>query len=327
MDGAEVQARRRNPRSSSSSNVISNVTETIERAEHNVAEAIETLKTLTWHQLEEWQKDNEYITRGYRRIQNSWEGCLHSVFGYLHNETVNIHSHLWGAVMFGSFLLLNEYVVLSKYPSTTLLDTFMVSIFLCAAVLCLSFSTLYHISGSHSHSVSTQCHVFDYSGIIIMIVGSFFPCLYYAFYCDSHLQTFYMSLIVLSGAGATYVVLSPEYGKPSHIGARTKVFIGLGLSAVIPISHALLKHGIREAREDMGVDWILASAALYIGGALLYANRIPERFSPGTFDYFFASHQIFHVCVVLAALAHYASVLTVIDHWHARHSGTCPAVS
>ena len=54
------------------------------------------------------------------------------------------------------------------------------------------------------------------------------------------------------------------------------------------------------------------------------ANRIPERFSPGTFDYFFASHQIFHCFVVAAALAHYASVLTAFGHWHNR-LGECPA--
>jgi Haemolysin-III related len=39
------------------------------------------------------------------------------------------------------------------------------------------------------------------------------------------------------------------------------------------------------------------------------ANRIPERFAPGRFDYFFASHQVFHFCVVFAALAHYYSAL------------------
>lgn len=32
---------------------------------------------------------------------------------------------------------------------------------------------------------------------------------------------------------------------------------------------------------------------------------MPERWYPGRFDYFGASHQIFHVCVVLAALAHF----------------------
>ncbi|KAN0081346.1 hypothetical protein V8E55_008970, partial [Tylopilus felleus] len=33
-------------------------------------------------------------------------------------------------------------------------------------------------------------------------------------------------------------------------------------------------------------------------------NRIPEWIAPGKFDYLFASHQIFHVCVVMAALIH-----------------------
>jgi adiponectin receptor len=46
------------------------------------------------------------------------------------------------------------------------------------------------------------------------------------------------------------------------------------------------------------------------------ANRIPERWRPGRFDYFFASHQIFHVHVVLAALAHYACILAAFDHRH-----------
>lgn len=44
------------------------------------------------------------------------------------------------------------------------------------------------------------------------------------------------------------------------------------------------------------------------------ANRIPERLSPGRFDFLFASHQLFHICVVLAALAHYQGVLTCLHY-------------
>lgn len=44
------------------------------------------------------------------------------------------------------------------------------------------------------------------------------------------------------------------------------------------------------------------------------ANRIPERLSPGRFDFLLASHQIFHICVILAALAHYQSVLTCLHY-------------
>lgn len=47
---------------------------------------------------------------------------------------------------------------------------------------------------------------------------------------------------------------------------------------------------------------------------LYSANRIPERLAPGRFDYFLASHQIFHVCVVLAALAHYYGTLKALDY-------------
>lgn len=68
---------------------------------------------------------------------------------------------------------------------------------------------------------------------------------------------------------AAYIVLNPEYAKPTHRGARTKVFIALGLSAVLPVSHALFSHGVHTVRVELGFDWIILSGAFYIGGALL----------------------------------------------------------
>ncbi|KAF5357058.1 hypothetical protein D9756_006528 [Leucocoprinus leucothites] len=53
-------------------------------------------RIITWDELEDWQKDNEYIPGGYRRVQNRWKGCLESVYAFnlapltttdLHNET------------------------------------------------------------------------------------------------------------------------------------------------------------------------------------------------------------------------------------------------
>jgi len=55
----------------------------------------------------------------------------------------------------------------------------------------------------------------------------------------------------------------------------------------------------------------------------LSASRIPERIAPGKFDYLFASHQIFHVCVVMAALTHWFCVLTVLEHRHSELDGRC----
>jgi adiponectin receptor len=68
---------------------------------------------------------------------------------------------------------------------------------------------------------------------------------------------------------AAYIVLNPEYAKPTHRGARTMVFIGLGLGAVVPVTHLFLTHGFNKLVAEMGVNWLLTSGALYIGGALL----------------------------------------------------------
>jgi adiponectin receptor len=68
---------------------------------------------------------------------------------------------------------------------------------------------------------------------------------------------------------AAYIVLNPEYRKPTHRGARTKVFIGLGLCGVVPVTHGLLTHGFAKMCYEMGFVWLLASALLYITGALL----------------------------------------------------------
>lgn len=157
----------------------------------------------------------------------------------------------------------------------------------------------------------------------ILIVGSFLPCIYYGFYCEPHLKVIYLTIISLAGCGAAYIVLSPTYSRPSHRGARTSVFLALGLCAVVPVTHALYSHGYRKICLDLGFNWLITSGALYVTGALIYANRLPERWWPGKFDYWLSSHQIFHAYVVLAALSHYMCISTAAHHWHGVLGGVC----
>ena len=46
------------------SDKISHVIDEVKTVEH---EALAYVKTLTWHQIEAWQRDNEYILSGYRK--------------------------------------------------------------------------------------------------------------------------------------------------------------------------------------------------------------------------------------------------------------------
>lgn len=53
---------------------------------------------------------------------------------------------------------------------------------------------------------------------------------------------------------------------------------------------------------------MMLMAALNLVGAACYAARFPERWYPYRFDFFGASHQLFHVFVLAAGVAHYRAL-------------------
>jgi hypothetical protein len=57
-------------------------------------------------------------------------------------------------------------------------------VFLMSAVTCLTTSASYHLFNCHSLTVSNFLLLLDYAGISVLICGSFFPPIFYGFYCD-----------------------------------------------------------------------------------------------------------------------------------------------
>jgi len=98
----------------------------------------------------------------------------------------------------------------------------------------------------------------------------------------------------------------------------------MGLSAVFPVFHGLKLYGLAQMRLQMGLVWLVLQGVLYLGGAGIYACRFPESMHPGQYDKFGASHQIFHVCVVLAAASHLVGLLKAFDYRHGISGGICP---
>ncbi|KAF9018815.1 HlyIII-domain-containing protein [Rhodocollybia butyracea] len=280
-------------------------------------EKTSVVQTVSRSELPEWQHPDKYILFGYRRTQYHWRGCIHSVFAYLHNETMNIHSHLWGGVLFLYLLGTVQTDQLTAYE-TTWLDSVLFALFFLSALFCLFSSALYHTSICHSQEVESRCHGLDYIGITVLNLGSHYPLLYYGFFCEPHYQKLYIFAITALNLAGVFVVLDPEYAKPTHIGIRTTIFVALGFFSSIAIIHLSFIHGVSVALQEIGFQWFILSGSFYTFGALLYANRIPERFSPGSFDYFFSSHQILHGCVVLGAYLHYVFITIALNHYHSQ---------
>jgi adiponectin receptor len=101
------------------------------------------------------------------------------------------------------------------------------------------------------------------------------------------------------------------------------MFVALGLSGVIPVLHGLALDGPRVMDQRMGLRYVALEAGLYIFGAGLYVLRWPERSFPRTFDILGSSHQLFHICVVVAAISHLYGMSKAFDHHHTEMGATC----
>lgn len=157
---------------------------------------VERKLTVLWHELPSWQRDNHFITSGYRPASNSYHRSFLSL-GHLHNETVNIYTHLIGAVvaLLSSFII---YSVLgSRYESATREDVLVFSCYFLGAVACLGMSATYHLISNHSEQVAIWGNKLDYLGIVFLIWGSFIPILYYGFQSEPQLMKTYATMVRL----------------------------------------------------------------------------------------------------------------------------------
>src|SRR5436305_5620486 len=99
---------------SSAASAGNSITEVAKEIEERVEKAI----LLLWDELPSWQQDNHYIRSGYRRESRSYRESFASL-GYLHNESVNIYSHLLGAIAFTCLGVILNSILGPRYVSAS----------------------------------------------------------------------------------------------------------------------------------------------------------------------------------------------------------------
>lgn len=260
--------------------------------------------------LPAWLKDNDYILRYHRPQLNTCWACFKSMFR-VHTETGNIWTHLLGC---GSFLVIFVYILVQDSSLVQWQDKLVFSAFFIGAVICLGFSCLFHTLSCHSELVGRLFNRLDYAGIAFLTVGSYVPYLYYAFYCTLWAKIFYTLLVTVLGTSAVVVSMHRSFTSPRYRPLRAGLFMGLGLSGLIPCIHSIVIYGFWHSVNKGSLGWLSVMAMLYLTGATIYAVRVPERLFPGRFDIWFQSHQIFHVFVVIAAFVHYHGVSKLADY-------------
>ncbi|KAK5661818.1 hypothetical protein OQA88_9920 [Cercophora sp. LCS_1] len=284
------------------------------------ADAItKAVQLLLWDNLPVWAREgNHYIETGYRPVNVPIKDCLHSMT-YLHNETINIFSHLIGALL---FFALPVYVFSTEIPPRYAVATTTDKVVSCAYFLgvafCFVFSTIFHMFLNHSAEIFSLGLKLDFQGVILLMWGANIPVIYYGFVCEPQLQFIYWSLITALAFSCSVFTFQPQFSNPHLRPLRAATFGSLAMSTFIPVFHGIYKYGYRLQSRRISLFWIMMTLLFNTVGAGAYAFKFPERWYPRRFDIFGASHQIMHIAILIAGFMFAFAVIDEFDYMHAH---------
>ena len=150
------------------------------------------------------------------------------------------------------------------------------------AMICLFFSSLFHLFSCHSKDATNILSRFDYGGIAILIAGTWVPHYLYTFWCkqNAYFGYIYTACIMLAWLGTFIVSLVPRFDAPKFRKYRAILFVILGISAGGPGVHILFFRDHKLSPSPPLLSLALGGA-LFIIGAVIYSTRFPERWLKG----------------------------------------------
>ena len=246
--------------------------------------------------------DNPAIHTAYRHRLNCWEAFL-TLFQF-HNETVNVWSHLSGALLFIGLLMrlavwgvatashtvsLDDGSAGAVSPGDGVVPVWPIAIFLVSAVTCLGASATFHLLHVVDQGWYRTLSSADYASIAILICGSTIPPIAFGFWCSPGVAALYTVACTAIAGASMALGMMPAFRTPPWRTTRMASFIATGAFGLVPLLHLLSSTQTQYAEAAEGMATM---AALYVCGALLYGFRVPERFFPGRFDWGGTSHNV-----------------------------------
>ncbi|KAM8877377.1 membrane progestin receptor gamma-B [Synchiropus picturatus] len=257
------------------------------------------------------------IISGYRHPRSSATDCILSLF-QLTNETLNIWTHF-----------LPTWYFLWKLVTVLLMQTPWQDPFTWPLVIFLISCCLYPFMSCCAHTFSSMsararhiCFFFDYGGLSFYSLGSAIIYSAYVFpdrWINSSFHQLFVPIALVNAVICTglscysrlglpflqydsdTVKRFPEYQSPKFSKVlRVVAFAYPYLFDNIPLFYRLffcVGDGCTD--NDTKLLHYYHTALAFLTG-FLFATHLPERLAPGSFDYIGHSHQLFHVCGILA---------------------------
>jgi len=239
------------------------------------------------------------ITSGYRQ-KLSYKACLISWFR-LHNETVNIWTHLIGFLIFVYCLLLAIFQPPREIHS--LYELFPIVIQLLSYMACMLSSALFHTFSCHSEEVHRSWRYTDHFGILFALFGTYVSLICNTFACFPPWKEVHLSVVI-----TLFIwVVSVKINRNGDCRIPLDIFIYVTLYSAIPIAHWTWLQGgmtspvVLEKLKQIVLPFVAGGTGLGF-----YLSRFPEKlFKSGTVDIWGASHQFWHVLIFLGMACWY----------------------
>jgi hemolysin III len=206
-------------------------------------------------------------------------------------EPFNGLSHLGGALtaLIGLVtLIVNSWTSLTKLFSVVIYGLSLISMFLSSAI--------YHMA-KVSPARLRILRKLDHSAIFLLIAGTYTPFCVIAF-----TGFFHWGLLALIWIIALAGILVKVFwiGAPRWMNAVIYVLMGWLCIIAVPQMGSVLPQG--------AITWLVIGGLTYTFGALIYATKL-FNFVPGKFGF----HEVWHIFVLLGALAHFFSVMALLS--------------
>ena len=205
-------------------------------------------------------------------------------------EPFNSLTHLGGAIaaFFGEIALL-------FIASSGVLKITSVIIYGLSLIAMFSASGFYHLARRKPAALQTLRKL-DHSAIFLLIAGTYTPFCLIAFtgFWQWGLLTIIWAIALIGVVVKIFYVKAPRW-----LNAGTYVIMGWLCVMAAPQMRSVLSAST--------IVWLFVGGVIYTLGAVIYATKI-FNFLPGKFGF----HEIWHIFVLLGALAHFISVMTLL---------------
>ncbi|XP_043927125.1 progestin and adipoQ receptor family member 4 [Protopterus annectens] len=244
-------------------------------------------RLLDWASSPPHLQFNRFVLSGYRPVSGVLE-CVRSLF-YLHNELGNIYTH-------GVPLLCFIFLLPLNIPWSQINVKWLAVVHYLACISPQLGSVLYHLFMNHEggapvyHTLLTL----DMCGICLVNTLGALPIIYCTLVCYPVIRT--VALL-------TYSIVS-SYAIYRAITARSNItrLQSFAWQAFFRFLFFYLRWLDVGTGSPTSLFSFLVMDAVALVGGIINVARVPERWKPGKFDYWFNSHQIMHVLVVVSIM-------------------------